>query len=187
MTKPQSKKPVSARPGAPSADEKEALPLVARIVNHLLTPGSSLTSSVWTAFNIIMIWLFLCWLLFLFSFPTSIHVWAFGILGLGLLVSTNWFMSEIFKAGLDFDSQQAAKQQQQEQQQLETVAEKKDVSAKEEKVEVKKNAAIESKKSKKQEAEPVAAAAAPNKSQPNAPQQKKGQSQPSQQQGKKQK
>ena len=108
LTKWRKGQVVSARPGAATTEEEKPHRPSA---NHLLTPGSSLTSSVWTAFNVIMVWLFVCWLLFLFSFPTSIHVWAFGILGLGLLISTNWFMSEIFKAGLDFDSQQAAKQQ----------------------------------------------------------------------------
>lgn len=91
---------------AKSTPEAADLPLIARVLNHVLTPGSSLTSSVWTAFNVIMLWLFVCWLLFVFSFPYNIHVWAFGILGLGLTLATNWFLSEIFKAGLDFDSQQ---------------------------------------------------------------------------------
>mmetsp|Transcript_75096 Transcript_75096/g.87189 ORF Transcript_75096/g.87189 Transcript_75096/m.87189 type:complete len:156 (-) Transcript_75096:189-656(-) len=92
--------------GGTSVSEENELPFLARALNHILTPGSSLTSSVWTAFNIIMLWLFVCWLLFVFSFPYNIHVWAFGILGLGLLLATNWFLSEIFKAGLDFDSQE---------------------------------------------------------------------------------
>lgn len=103
-----------AAPAAPSstvAETSDNLPFLANVLNHLLTPGSSLTSSVWTAFNVIMAWLFACWLLFLFSFPTNIHVWAFGILGLGLLLSTNWFMNEIFKAGLDYESTQKKEQQ----------------------------------------------------------------------------
>lgn len=87
---------------------EEELPMVARLLNHFLTPGSSLTSSVWTIFNVIMLWLFACWLLFVYSFPDNIHVWAFFVLGVGLLITTNWFMSEIFKAGLDYDSTKKA-------------------------------------------------------------------------------
>lgn len=119
MAKPQKQQAVVAAPpvaanGAVAAQEGaadttvEELPMLARMLNHLLTPGSSLTSSVWTAFNVIMVWLFACWLLFVFSFPDNIHVWAFFVLGVGLLLTTNWFMSEIFKAGLDYDSTKKA-------------------------------------------------------------------------------
>jgi hypothetical protein len=97
--------PATLTPAEPTEEE---LPIVARLLNHFLTPGSSLTSSVWTIFNVIMLWLFACWLLFVFSFPDNIHVWAFFVLGVGLLVTTNWFMSEIFKAGLDYDSTKKA-------------------------------------------------------------------------------
>lgn len=96
---------VAERGSVATATPPEELPFLAKMINHIMTPGSSLTSSVWVAFNFIMVWLFLCWLLFVFSFPDNIHVWAFGILGLGLTITTNWFMSEIFKAGLDFDTQ----------------------------------------------------------------------------------
>ena len=96
--------------GKQKKSEEESLPLVARIINHVLTPGSSLTTTVWASFNVIMAMLFCCWLLFVFSFPDNIHVWAFGLLGGGLLATTNWFMYEIFSAKEDFASLQLKKQ-----------------------------------------------------------------------------
>lgn len=90
---------------APGASE-ESLPFLARMINHLLTPGSSLTPIVWISFNLIMLALFGVWLMFVMSMPTNVHVWAFGFLGLGLTASTNWLMKIIFSSGLDFASQQ---------------------------------------------------------------------------------
>lgn len=86
--------------------ETEELPLLARFINHLLTPGSSLTPVVWISFNVIMAALFVVWMMFVVSMPNNIHVWAFGILGFGLFASTNWFMKIVFSSGLDFASQQ---------------------------------------------------------------------------------
>ncbi|CCW64506.1 unnamed protein product [Phytomonas sp. EM1] len=88
--------------------ETEELPLLARIINHILTPGSSLTPFMWISFNVIMCGLFLLWLLFVISMPTCIHVWVFGFLGLGLTLSTNWFMKIVFSSGMNFAPQQAS-------------------------------------------------------------------------------
>jgi len=71
--------------------------LGARFINHLLTPGSALSGTMQTAFNAIMVVLFLTWGIFLGSMPDSVHVWIFGFLILGLTLSTNWFMSEVIK------------------------------------------------------------------------------------------
>ncbi|KPI83003.1 hypothetical protein ABL78_7976 [Leptomonas seymouri] len=79
---------------------------MARILNHILTPGSSLSPVIWITFNVIMTALFAVWLMFVCSMPKNVHVWVFGILGLGLTVSTNWLMKIIFSSGLDFASQQ---------------------------------------------------------------------------------
>lgn len=92
------------------ATEEQNLPFLARVVNHLLTPGSSLNPIMWIAFNVIMLALFGIWLMFVYAMPKNIHVWAFGFLGLGLAASTNWLMKLIFSEGLDFNSQQAQKQ-----------------------------------------------------------------------------
>lgn len=89
-----------------SVIEEENLPFLARVLNHILTPGSSLTPFMWVTFNVIMAGLFAVWLMFLYAMPANIHVWSFGFLGLGLGLSTNWFMSLIFSSGLDFASQQ---------------------------------------------------------------------------------
>lgn len=93
----------------PKVDDpkSEEPPLAMRVVNHLLTPGSSLTSTVWTAFNAIMLVLGVIWIVFLFNFPTNPHVLVFGGLFLGLLASTNWFFKEIFDAKEDFESRKA--------------------------------------------------------------------------------
>jgi hypothetical protein len=90
-----------------SASAQEDLPLLARIINHVLTPGSSLTSTVWVSFNVIMVMLALIWLMFVVSMPDNVHVWSFGFLGAGLAATTNWFMYEIFKSGDDFHSRKA--------------------------------------------------------------------------------
>lgn len=87
-------------------EEEENLPLMARMLNHLLTPGSSLTPVIWFSFNAIMLALFVVWMMFVCSMPKNVHVWVFGILGFGLLASTNWLMKIIFSSGLDFASQQ---------------------------------------------------------------------------------
>jgi hypothetical protein len=91
-----------------TAQEKgeESLPLMARMLNHLLTPGSSLTPVIWIGFNVIMVAFFVVWLMFVCSMPKNIHVWVFGVLGFGLTASTNWLMKIIFSSGLDFASQQ---------------------------------------------------------------------------------
>ncbi|GET88231.1 hypothetical protein, conserved [Leishmania tarentolae] len=92
--------------GAPVPNKEESLPILARMINHLLTPGSSLSPIVWISFNLIMLALFGVWLMFVFAMHDNIHVWAFGFLGLGLTASTNWLMKIIFSSGLDFASQQ---------------------------------------------------------------------------------
>lgn len=89
--------------------ELEQLSWIARLINHVLTPGSSLTLVTWVVFNCIMGLLFLVWLSFAIAFPRNIHVWVFGILGLGLAGSTNWLMRIIFREHLDFSSQQNVK------------------------------------------------------------------------------
>lgn len=86
--------------------EGESLPLMARMLNHLLTPGSSLTPLIWISFNVIMLAFFAVWLMFVCSMPRNVHVWVFGFLGLGLVASTNWLMKIVFSSGLDFASQQ---------------------------------------------------------------------------------
>ncbi|KAK7197218.1 hypothetical protein NESM_000667600 [Novymonas esmeraldas] len=91
---------------AAAPNEEESLPFLARMINHLLTPGSSLTPLVWIGFNLVMLALFGVWLMFVVAMPKNIHVWAFGFLGLGLTASTNWLMKIIFSSGLDFASQQ---------------------------------------------------------------------------------
>lgn len=88
------------------AEDSKNLPLLVRLINHILTPGSSLSPIVWISFNLIMGILFLIWVSFVVSFPDNIHVWVFGFLGLGLAGSTNWMMKIIFNAHLDFASQQ---------------------------------------------------------------------------------
>lgn len=88
------------------AEEAEQLPLMARMLNHILTPGSSLSPIIWISFNVIMLALFCVWLLFVCSMPKNVHVWVFGILGAGLTASTNWLMKIVFSSGLDFASQQ---------------------------------------------------------------------------------
>lgn len=90
----------------PKRDEREEVPFFSRLVNHFLTPGSALTSGVWTLFNSIIFVLGLVWLIFVVSMPDNIHVWIFGGLFLGLALSTNWFFSQVFEAKLDYDSQQ---------------------------------------------------------------------------------
>ncbi|KAG5506533.1 hypothetical protein JKF63_06036 [Porcisia hertigi] len=92
--------------GAPVENEEKSLPLLARMIDHILTPGSSLSPIVWIGFNLVMLALFGVWLIFAFAMPNNIHVWAFGFLGLGLTCSTNWLMKIIFSSGLDFASQQ---------------------------------------------------------------------------------
>jgi hypothetical protein len=95
-------------------EAEEQLPLAARVINHILTPGSSLTVTVWISFNLIMAVLFLIWLMFVVSFPDDLNVWIFGVLGAGLLGSTNWFMYEVFNAKEDFASLQAKKKLEEE-------------------------------------------------------------------------
>ncbi|KAG5480081.1 hypothetical protein LSCM1_06508 [Leishmania martiniquensis] len=97
---------VAVEGAVPVTNEEESLPVLARMINHLLTPGSSLSPIVWISFNLVMLALFGVWLMFVFAMPKSIHVWAFGFLGLGLTASTNWLMKIIFSSGLDFASQQ---------------------------------------------------------------------------------
>ncbi|CAJ1008223.1 putative ER protein Pkr1 [Leishmania naiffi] len=92
--------------GAPVSNGEENLPFLARVINHVLTPGSSLSPIVWISFNIVMLGLFGVWLMFVVAMPKNIHVWAFGFLGVGLTASTNWLMKIIFSSGLDFASQQ---------------------------------------------------------------------------------
>jgi uncharacterized iron-regulated membrane protein len=92
-----------------TAPKEEPLPWYGALVNHLLTPGSSLTTGVWNLFNLLIGGVFLVWLMFFAAFPTSIHVWVFFALLVGLAVSTNWFMKEIFNAKEDFVSVQERK------------------------------------------------------------------------------
>lgn len=35
--------------------------------------------------------------------PDNVHLWVFGLLGIGLAVSTNWLMTLVFKSGLNYD------------------------------------------------------------------------------------
>ena len=96
---------MSLRPKVGDTPAEEPEGVAVKMINHLMTPGSSLTSTVWTAFNVIMVMLGMIWLVFLFNFPTNTHVLIFGGLFLGLFGSTNWFFSEIFNAKEDFESQ----------------------------------------------------------------------------------
>ena len=95
-------------PVAAADDDTKDLPLLARLVNHIMTPGSALTKDVWIIFNIIIAGVFFVWFLFLILMPTEIMVWIFGFLCVGLALSTNWFMKEVFAAKEDFASKQAA-------------------------------------------------------------------------------
>lgn len=98
---------------APEANnEEESLPFFARVINHILTPGSSLSPVIWISFNVIMFLLFAVWLTFVYAMPSNVHVWVFGVLGVGLVASTNWLMKLIFSSGLDYASQQKQQQQQ---------------------------------------------------------------------------
>ncbi|ORC88900.1 uncharacterized protein TM35_000141110 [Trypanosoma theileri] len=81
--------------------EDSELPWFARLVNHVLTPGSALSPTVWIAFNVVMFALFFSWMMIVIAMPDNIHVWAFGFLGAGLAFSTNWFFKELFGRGLD--------------------------------------------------------------------------------------
>lgn len=85
-------------------------PWYMQLIHHILTPGSSLTSGIWTLFNVLIGLLALVWIMFAVNFPTSVHVWVFLGLLVGLALSTNWFMKEIFAAKEDFHSQQARKE-----------------------------------------------------------------------------
>lgn len=87
----------------------EDLSLLVRFINHILTPGSSLTLLTWIIFNCIMFALFLVWLSFAVAFPYNVHVWVFGVLGLGLAGSTNWLMKIVFREHIDFSSTQQEK------------------------------------------------------------------------------
>ena len=102
----------NAKDGAVAAPTTvEELPWFAKAVNHVMTPGSSLTTTVWTLFNCLIAMLFGVWLIFAFQFPDSIHVWIFLALGVGLAFSTNIFFREVFAAGHDFASTEAAKKE----------------------------------------------------------------------------
>ncbi|RNF07116.1 uncharacterized protein Tco025E_07435 [Trypanosoma conorhini] len=78
--------------------EVSELPWLARLINHVLTPGSALSPAVWITFNVVMAALFLCWLSLVFAMPDNVHVWAFGFLGAGLAFSTNWLFKEVFSS-----------------------------------------------------------------------------------------
>ncbi|KAG8342818.1 hypothetical protein TRVL_06354 [Trypanosoma vivax] len=75
--------------------EEAGLPWVARVINHILTPGSALSPVVCVTFNVVMGALFFCWLCLVISMPWNIHLWVFGLLGLGLAISTNWLFKEL--------------------------------------------------------------------------------------------
>ncbi|EPY27446.1 hypothetical protein STCU_05747 [Strigomonas culicis] len=111
-------------PADPKEQEEET-PLLARLVNHLLTPGSSLTPLMWAIFNVIMFGLFMVWCSFVYSVPHNIHVWIFGVLGLGLALSTNWLMYILFTSGLDFASLQEKEREEREKKEQEQVAQEK--------------------------------------------------------------
>ncbi|ESL11934.1 hypothetical protein TRSC58_00307 [Trypanosoma rangeli SC58] len=76
--------------------EASELPWLARLVNHVLTPGSALSPLVWITFNVVMAALFLCWLSLVFAMPDNVHIWVFGFLGAGLALVTNWLFKEVF-------------------------------------------------------------------------------------------
>ncbi|CAD2215126.1 hypothetical protein ADEAN_000257900 [Angomonas deanei] len=97
-----------------ATEPEEELPFLARAFNFILTPGSSLTPVMWIIFNVIMLGLFFIWCTFVKEMPDNIHVWAFGVLGLGLCISTNWMMKLVFSAGLDFGSQQEKEKEEKE-------------------------------------------------------------------------
>ena len=82
----------------------------ARFINHLLTPGSALSSTVQMAFNAIMIVLFVVWGMFLAAMPDEIHVWIFGVLIFGLTLSTNWFLTEVMKIKAESEEEERQKQ-----------------------------------------------------------------------------
>nr|CCC89373.1 conserved hypothetical protein [Trypanosoma congolense IL3000] len=75
--------------------EETELPLLARFINHILTPGSALSPVVWITFNAVISALFLCWISLIIAMPDNIHLWIFGFLGAGLALSTNWLFREL--------------------------------------------------------------------------------------------
>ena len=85
------KKPLTG-PLASSKEEADQLPLIAKIINHVLTPGSSLSGVMLIFFNVIVFMLFTIWLMFVYVMPTSWIVWTFGFLGAGLAASTNYLL-----------------------------------------------------------------------------------------------
>jgi hypothetical protein len=95
---------MAAAAAAVTATKPEDLPWYARLVDHVLTPGSSLTTGVWATFNAIIGALYVIWLSFFVSFPDNVHVWVFFFLLTGLAITTNYFMKEVFAAGMDFES-----------------------------------------------------------------------------------
>lgn len=83
--------------GLAPIEDAENMNMMAQFVNHLLTPGSALSGTMQTAFNLVMVVLFMMWGAFLASMPDSVHVWVFGLLIIGLTLSTNWFLNEVMK------------------------------------------------------------------------------------------
>jgi hypothetical protein len=89
-------KAAAGRPrAADAADDPASANILARIVDHLLTPGSAISGAMQLAFNAIMAVLFVLWGGAAALAPESVHVWVFGALVLGLFLSTNWFLSEL--------------------------------------------------------------------------------------------
>jgi hypothetical protein len=83
--------------------------LLSSFVNHMLTPGSSLSHTMQAAFNGIMIVLFMIWGVFLGTVPPgeSLHVWIFGALIIGLTLSTNWFLSQMIEIKAETEREEA--------------------------------------------------------------------------------
>lgn len=76
-------------------DDNEELPFIAKIINHVLTPGSSLSGVMLIVFNLIILFLFVIWMMFVYVMPTSWIVWTFGFLGGGLAASTNFLLYQV--------------------------------------------------------------------------------------------
>ena len=87
--------------------QKEPEGFVQQLIAHFLTPGSALSGTVWTIFNVMIGLLYCCWAYFCYHFYDNIHIWVFGFLITGLAITTNMFFQEVFARGDDYDTVRA--------------------------------------------------------------------------------